>query len=205
MTNQPYDTVPFCKSYTKGKLFNHPFGGECKPDTLLWPFCIITALLSGPFLRRPLQDDIPVGEDRLWRNPLKSLKLLLVMFLFWAPCSLQCQGFWCQHKVDHTPPSAAVLRHILFSWFCYILHYAELFLYKLFKNYLCKIWMHTSVFVFEIANFPSGRRELNLYFINTKSPGVTGRATTFYLKACWTGCCESTLCQEVIQACCGQM
>lgn len=32
-----------------------------------------------------------------------------------------------------------ICRLNMFVWFCYILHYAELFLYKLFKSYLCKV------------------------------------------------------------------
>ena len=32
-----------------------------------------------------------------------------------------------------------ICRLDIFVWFCYILHYAELFLYKLFKSYLCKV------------------------------------------------------------------
>lgn len=68
-----------------------------------------------------------------WRNSLRSLSLLLLLVaVFGAPCSLKCQGFWCQLKVDHTHhPQTS--WHVLFSWFRYILHYAELFLYKLFK------------------------------------------------------------------------
>lgn len=81
-------------------------------------------------------EDIPVGEgDELWRkfsHWSMSLGVFLVLFfffgggvLFGTPRSLQLQGFWCQHEVDHTsqPPSWCILfgfvtSYIMQNYFC---------------------------------------------------------------------------------------
>lgn len=77
-------------------------------------FCIVTALLSGPLLRRPLED-IPIGkEDELWRNPLRSLNLVFLSVVFvWGTLFLAMlrllKSTW---SGPHTP-SAAVLIHFV--------------------------------------------------------------------------------------------
>lgn len=69
---RPQDTVLFCKS-CQGRSRSTSHLGMSEPDVFLCSFCVITALLSGPFLKAYLED-IPVGkEDELWRDPLRSL------------------------------------------------------------------------------------------------------------------------------------
>lgn len=120
-------------SLAEGEAVPPPVLGRSEPGALLWSFWIKTALLSGPFLRRPLP-----RRHSCWRGGWTWEKFaywtkhelrnffLVVMFLFWTPCSWQLWGFWCQHKVDHTPhlPSwhiclfGFVTSYIMQNYFC---------------------------------------------------------------------------------------
>lgn len=100
-------TIPFCKS-CRGRSCSTTRLGMSELDTFLWSFWIVTALLSGPFLRRPLprRHSHRRGGWTLENFSYWSMSLgvfLVVVFLFWTPHSLQLWGFWCQHKVDHIP------------------------------------------------------------------------------------------------------
>lgn len=78
--------------------------------------------------------------------------------------------FWCQHKVDHTP-------HLLPSWHTLVGFVTSYIM----QNYFCTNCLKVIYARFEcipvfllfwdcqLSWFPSGRRELNLYFINTKN------------------------------------
>lgn len=107
------DTVLFCKS-CQGRSRSTTHLGMSEPDVFLCSFCIVTALLSGPFLRRPLED-IPIGkEDELQRNPLRSLSLVFLSAasvwdtLFLAMLRLLVSTWSGPHT-----PSAAVLTHFV--------------------------------------------------------------------------------------------
>lgn len=122
--NKP-QTIPFCKS-CRGRSQSATIWGMSEPGAFLWSFWIKTALLSGPLLRRPL----PRRHSR-WRGGWTwatfsywSMSLGnfggVVVFLFWTPYSWQLWGFWCQHKVDHTPhlPSQHVCLVLLHLTLC---------------------------------------------------------------------------------------
>lgn len=174
-----------------------------EPNTFLWSFWIVTALLSGPFLRQPLPRRHSCWREG-WTREILLLKHELRSFTFWWWCFvldasfLATPGFLVSASSGpHT--TSTVLTY--FVWFCYILHYAELFLYKLFKSYLCKVWMHTSVFiVLWLPTFLVSLVGENLTCTSSTQlihldmcPDLAKPAETFQLKACLLGSWEPAL------------
>lgn len=112
----------------RGEAVQLPIWGMSEPDVCLCSFCTVTALLSGPFLKRPLED-IPVGkEDELWRNSLRSLSLVLLLIaLFGAPRSLEMPRLlvstkWTTHTIhshlDTFCLVGFVTSYIMQNYFC---------------------------------------------------------------------------------------
>lgn len=60
-------------SLAKGEAVQPPILGMCEPDSFLWSFCVVTALLSGPQLSGLYEKTFPLEEDGLWRNFLRSM------------------------------------------------------------------------------------------------------------------------------------
>lgn len=196
-------TIPFCKSRW-GRSQSATVLGLSESGAFLWSFWIKTALLSGPFLRQPLprRHSCQRGgwtweKFSYWKHELRNFFFWWWCFLSWTPYSWQLWGFWCQHKMDHTPQ--------LPSWHVCLFGFVTSYIMQ---NYFCTNCSKVIYARFEcipvfllfwdcqLSWFPSGRRELNLNVIRLHlhtCPDLAKQAKTFQLKACLTGSWEPAL------------